>query len=698
MKNLLLSSFVVLVTGLICAFGQSVKVLSPNGGEKWHYLDNTKAISWESAGVSSVQIDYSLNDGRDWTILKQNVASVNGVNSLTTAFWNPSNTITDHYRIRVRSMAPGQVGDESDKSFIVCSCPAPDLKTAFTQSRGPLFPYPELPAVSFSTGAVQDMIAFNGLLAFVGRTSLRGKELYFYDGVNPPVIPANAESRDVDLEDIDQLFAFNGQLYFAAKNSRNDAGVELWRYTPAQNLVGQVADIAPGVASSSPKNFAIYNNKLYFAADDGVHGEELWVYDGSSPPQMVADLVAGDEPSVPEELTVFKGKLYFTSIKAGEGKQLWVYNGTTAVHLNGVEEPESLYAFKNHLYFNALAPGSTTQRDLWFYDGGEVFPSLEVFYLNEVAQGAFPKEFIAYKDAMYFQATEGTGQSHLWKLEEHSNGSITAQRALDLSDDQVFSPEHFVHFNDKLYFRATNSLDPDGPGEELWSFDGNTTTLVYDLMVNRGSFPIHLTPVGTKLYFRAQGNIGTFWVFGTGLDVLSPNGGENWARQSRQTIQWKALGVEKVHLEYSINGGTDWERIASDYATGVNNKISYEWVLPNFTTDNALVRVLNAADNTLLDVSNEAFRITNVTSSEDELATGTGIKVYPNPSQGSVNIALSGWKSAEMVVHSSMGSVVYQKNLKTSGEVNLSHLAKGTYVVRLLNEDGKQHVSKLVLQ
>ncbi|OQY00325.1 MAG: hypothetical protein B6I26_08530 [Desulfobacteraceae bacterium 4572_130] len=50
-----------------------------------------------------------------------------------------------------------------------------------------------------------------------------------------------------------------------------------------------VHDINTG-GSFYPGNFRVSNNKLYFEANDGTNGVELWVYDGSSTPSMVYDI------------------------------------------------------------------------------------------------------------------------------------------------------------------------------------------------------------------------------------------------------------------------------------------------------------------------------------------------------------------------------------------------------------------------
>ena len=45
--------------------------------------------------------------------------------------------------------------------------------------------------------------------------------------------------------------------------------------------------------TASQYELVVYNNKLYFGADDGTSGMELWVYDGTNTPTMVADIRPG---------------------------------------------------------------------------------------------------------------------------------------------------------------------------------------------------------------------------------------------------------------------------------------------------------------------------------------------------------------------------------------------------------------------
>ena len=41
-------------------------------------------------------------------------------------------------------------------------------------------------------------------------------------------------------------------------------------------------DINPGVASSSPSGLSEVRGRLFFSADDGIHGSEPWASDGTA--------------------------------------------------------------------------------------------------------------------------------------------------------------------------------------------------------------------------------------------------------------------------------------------------------------------------------------------------------------------------------------------------------------------------------
>lgn len=77
---------------------------------------------------------------------------------------------------------------------------------------------------------------------------------------------------------------------------------------------------------------------------------------------------------------------------------------------------------------------------------------------------------------------------------------------------------------------------------------------------------------------------------GGGLTLSAPNGGERWVVGSAHAITWKATGVSRVALEYSLDGGGSWTSLATVSASSG----SYSWTVPTIGTAAARVRVSDA--------------------------------------------------------------------------------------------------------
>lgn len=195
----------------------------------------------------------------------------------------------------------------------------------------------------------------------------KGKELWFYDGEEIHNASATQINPSGDAQ-IGDLVDFNGDMYFAADDGTN--GLELWMYDGIAPAL--VANINAGAASSSPSDFAVYDNKLYFSADGGTQGRELWVYTGSGSPSLVADIRTGAASSSPQYLEVFENQLFFQAVDdPSRGVELWSYDGINApilvddIHTSGSSTPTELTVYDGLLTF--AAEDLTYGREMWAY-------------------------------------------------------------------------------------------------------------------------------------------------------------------------------------------------------------------------------------------------------------------------------------------------------------------------------------------
>ena len=64
-------------------------------------------------------------------------------------------------------------------------------------------------------------------------------------------------------------------IYFTADNGVN--GIEMWQTDGTGAGTMMVKDFAPGSDSSDPQWLSVVGNRLVFSVDDGIHGRELWM-------------------------------------------------------------------------------------------------------------------------------------------------------------------------------------------------------------------------------------------------------------------------------------------------------------------------------------------------------------------------------------------------------------------------------------
>ena len=119
-------------------------------------------------------------------------------------------------------------------------------------------------------------------------------------------------------------------MFFFQNDGAN--GRELWRSDGTALGTYMVRNLCPGSCGS--RNWfrgplAAVGDRLFFAANDGVHGLELWVTDGTAlGTTLVLDLQPGWESSFPAVLTAASGQLFFTARGADDVIALWRSDGT----------------------------------------------------------------------------------------------------------------------------------------------------------------------------------------------------------------------------------------------------------------------------------------------------------------------------------------------------------------------------------
>lgn len=121
---------------------------------------------------------------------------------------------------------------------------------------------------------------------------------------------------------IRSLVSLGKKVYFTYDDGEH--GRELWVSDGTRAGTRMVEDILPGPGSADPRELHAEGSILLFSASDGVHGRELWRSDGTPlRTWMIQDIAPGDLPSSPTELTDSGPNIYFVANDGTTGFELW---------------------------------------------------------------------------------------------------------------------------------------------------------------------------------------------------------------------------------------------------------------------------------------------------------------------------------------------------------------------------------------
>lgn len=177
------------------------------------------------------------------------------------------------------------------------------------------------------------LAAIGSTIWFAGNTAGNGVELYKSDGTSAGTVRMTDIAAGIGSSQPGNITSFNGTTYFTA--STGALGTEWYRLAPVTNAVQLLKDINPGNGSSTTVNAVpplVLNGQMYFVADDSFTGAELWITDGNpanpNGTHAILDLNVFGSAN-PTNLTALQdGRVLFVADDGVHGRELWITDGT----------------------------------------------------------------------------------------------------------------------------------------------------------------------------------------------------------------------------------------------------------------------------------------------------------------------------------------------------------------------------------
>lgn len=336
------------------------------------------------------------------------------------------------------------------------------------------------PGVTDSSN-IFNFVEFDGIAYFTANDGVSTQALWKSDGTVLGTVLVSDNLPNVSLGNVRELVAAGNKLFFTANDGTN--GRELWTSDGTDAGTKMVLDINPtGNAFTNLINPLLtltpFGNNVLFSAFDGVHGNELWISDGTAAgTKMVVEINAtgagGANSSSPRGIVnstaAYDGLLaFFTANDGVHGSELWVTDGTAdgtemVADLNpsGSFDPKHITWVGHSVFFTNGDSGG-----LWVYDTDT--PAVAPHQITTTGLTGLD-HFTTANGRLFFVALKN-GNDTVFSIAESGNTISTVFTATGGAPIQVLSAASFGGVSFAVKDSTTGVT-------KIYFSDGTTTTL-----------------------------------------------------------------------------------------------------------------------------------------------------------------------------------------------------------------------------
>lgn len=361
-----------------------------------------------------------------------------------------------------------------------------------------------------ASGGPDELTAINGKLVFKALGPSANRELWVTDGTTEGTMmlkeinPTNS-SYPTNSSDPGNFFKVGNEILFTAADGT--IGRELWKTdgtTAGTVLVKDINSNSTGIQNLTfapynyplQRHYFVINDILYFLADDGSTGYELWRSDGTTVGTMlVKDITPGLIAPAYSNFAVFGSRLSFLINDKEGNANYWRTDGTT----NGTVKLDDIFSGASNIY-PLLSVNSTSEYFAAYHEMGgyELFKSngstlalvKDVNTNSQIISTTFDYK-LADKENVYFSINDNKHGLELWRSDGFGNNTSLFQdfnlfgknsyANVDFYDDYYSNSSQFgsMHkFNGYYYVSVGSNLwKVNATSKELWQ--QNSTTVKY---------------------------------------------------------------------------------------------------------------------------------------------------------------------------------------------------------------------------
>ncbi len=617
---------------------QSLRLSSPNGGEQW-IIGTSRTITWSSVGIDSVKIEFTTNNGQNWSTISSGTPS-NGL-----YVWNPiPNVQSNNCKVRVSDVTDGFPVDLSDSLFSIMQEPVIQVTAPNGGER-------LLAGTSYS-------ITWNTTLF---EKKSRSKNNFGKEAISQVKI---------------ELSTDEGLNWSSVADNILNVGAYLWNPIPSINSSLcriKISDREDGIPFDiSDSNFVIYTQASQNIVVVSPNGGENLNAGGSHNITWTSSGVS----SVNIEYTTNNGVSWATVVNGTESDGFYIWNpipnvASTNCKIKISDATDSIPSSTSANTFTIVPAPSIS---VISPNGGESFTSGNSTLIRWTSANIanVKIELTSNNGASWSSISDSTlsSGSYSWTIPS-VNSSLCKIRITNLlnglpvdESDSAFAITTAISQSltvtspngNQIWAAGTsqtitwNSSGIDSVKIEFTSNNGQTWNTIAAKTESDGFYTwnpvpnISSTNCKVRISDASDGfpvdlSDNTFTISPEPeISVLSPNGNESWSFGSNQNIRWTSTNIEKVKIEFTTNNGFSWTTI-TDSTESIGN---YIWTVPNVNSSLCKVKISDSRDGVPFDLSDSNFTITNQISQSISVAVPNGGETWESGTTQNITWSGSG--------------------------------------------------------
>lgn len=550
---------------------------APNGGETLVIGTNSNITWTASTFYSTVNLDYSTNNGSTWTPIATNEPN-DGVYT-----WAVPNAPSSQALVRASNSANTTVNDVSNATFSI----VPGSVTVTSPNGGDLFYSCRTTAIQWTATGVSnfwniDYSLNNGSTWTSIATSLSvtpSGGVYTYNWTIPFVASTQTLIRVRDFNDLAKTDQSNAVFTIAYPITvvTNNGGTT-WQGNTVQNITWTAAGLINGTLTLQ---YSIDNGTSWNTISSGEINDGTYSWTVPNTPSTQALIRVRDNVNtcqVDNSDAVFTISEPAPILTSPNGGEVWTVNSNRSITWNSNSFYSTVnleYSINNGSTWTPIASGlNNTGGYSWLVP---YTPSTQALVrasnsantaINDVSNAVFTIQ-------MPTPLVTAPNGGETWNIGTTQN--ITWNSTTFVSAVKIeYSADNGVTWN--LITSSTPNT-----GSYSWTIPNNPSSQALVRIMNTLT---GATTVGDT-------SNGVFTIAQPLITVTNPTAATQWQVNQPVTINYTTgSGVTNVRIEYSTNGGLTWTTIV----TSTTNTGSYSWTVPNISGAQNVIRVSNAAN------------------------------------------------------------------------------------------------------